>query len=313
MLTADRFPVIIGHPCFTPSVPRKGFLVQDVLIFGCGYLGARLAQRCLRAGRRVLATTRSADRAAAFREAGLDPIVCDVTDASTLTTLPRVDTVVYCVGLDRSAGKSMREVYVDGLQNVLKALSAPRLFLLVSSTSVYGQQNGEEVDETAATEPTEESGQIVLAAECVVRSLLPAAIILRFAGIYGPNRMLKSKALRLGEALALNPARWVNLIHVDDGVTAILAAEQRGRCGAVYNVCDDRPVLRREFYEHLARILNAPPPRFEPPWERGFTGRDTTNRRVSNRRMRQELGVELVYPDYVAGLGTSAWPTSPSP
>src|SRR6266700_3105042 len=96
----------------------------DMLIVGCGYLGRRLAARCLAAGRRVLATTRSAARAEEFRAAGLVPVVCDVTEPSGLGGLPAAGTVVHCVGLDRSAGKSMREVYVDGLRHLLERLPA---------------------------------------------------------------------------------------------------------------------------------------------------------------------------------------------
>src|SRR5256886_16983899 len=88
----------------------------------------------------------------------------------------------------------MRAVYVDGLRNVLSRLRAPRRFLYVSSTSVYGQRDGEEVDETSATEPVEESGRVVLEAESVLRSVCPEAVVLRFAGIYGPGRWLPERA-----------------------------------------------------------------------------------------------------------------------
>src|SRR5439155_189198 len=111
-----------------------------------------------------------------FRAEGLEPVVCDVTDPTSLVRLPAVETVVYCVGLDRSAGQSMRVVYVDGLRNVLSRLPAPRRLLYVSSTSVYGQRGGEEVDERSVTEPVEESGRVVLEAESVLRSACPEAV-----------------------------------------------------------------------------------------------------------------------------------------
>src|SRR6516165_10134582 len=145
----------------------------DILLFGCGYLGRRVAERYLAEGRRVHAATRSPARAAEFRAAGLVPVLCDVTDPSSLQNLPAAATVVHCVGLDRASGRSMREVYVGGLANVLARLPAPRRFVYVSSTSVYGQRDGEAVDEAAATEPGEESGRVVLEAEAVVRSHLP--------------------------------------------------------------------------------------------------------------------------------------------
>src|SRR4051794_15099350 len=100
-------------------------MISEILIIGCGYLGRRLAARCIAEGRRVFATTRSAERAEEFRAASLDPVLCDVTNPASLDRLPAVETVVHCVGLDRSANQSMRTVYVDGLRNVLACLPAP--------------------------------------------------------------------------------------------------------------------------------------------------------------------------------------------
>src|SRR2546430_750553 len=113
---------------------------MDKLIIGCGYLGQRVAALWLAQGHRVGGTTR---RPETFGSDGLQPIVCDVTRPETLHGLPKVDTVVYAVGLDRAAGASMRSVYVDGLANVLEGLPPPKKFIYVSSSSVYGQTGGE--------------------------------------------------------------------------------------------------------------------------------------------------------------------------
>jgi nucleoside-diphosphate-sugar epimerase len=218
-----------------------------------------------------------------------------------LGALPSVSTVLYCVGLDRTTGDSMRTVYVDGLSNVLAALRRPVRFLYVSSTSVYGQLHSEEVDEGAVTEPCEESGRVVLEAEMLLRERLPAAIILRFAGIYGPGRLLSRAAIKSGAALARDPDRLLNLIHVEDGAQAIIAADERGSPGTVYNVSDGQPVTRREFYTSLARLVHAPPPQFTP--SESNVG---ACRRIVNRKMLEELGVELRYPGYAAGLAACA-------
>ena len=77
--------------------------------------------------------------------------------------------MLYAIGLDRSAGKGMREVYLDGLTNVLNVLPMPRRFIYISSTSVYGQTDGSWVDEDSLTEPAEESGRIVLECEQILR------------------------------------------------------------------------------------------------------------------------------------------------
>jgi nucleoside-diphosphate-sugar epimerase len=278
--------------------------MSDVLIVGCGYLGWRLARRWLGQGRRVLATTRSPARADVLRRAGLVPVVCDVTEPETLQALPQAHTAVVCVGYDRSAGKSQREVSVRGLENLLYRLPEPERLVHVSSTGVYGQTGGEEVDETAATDPAEESGRVVLAAESALWLRRPDAVVLRFAGIYGPGRLIRAAALRAGEPLAADPDGWLNLVHVDDGAEAVLAAAGRGEPGTTYNVCDDHPVRRRDFFGHLAALLGAPPPRYAPP----AGPHAQANRRVVNGRLRRELGVSLRYPDYRAGLAASLAP-----
>jgi nucleoside-diphosphate-sugar epimerase len=281
--------------------------MADKLIVGCGYLGSRVAARWVAAGHRVFATTRRPGRTGDLRQLGLLPIVCDVLDLSSLHSLPPATTVLYAVGFDRGGpgvppggGPSMRQVYVEGLGNVLAALSG-RIgkFLYISSTGVYGQDDGGEVDESSPAEPADDSGRVVRDAEEVLRARLPSAVVLRFAGIYGPGRLLaRADALRRGELLAGDGERWLNLIHVEDGAAAVLAAEEKGRPGEVYNVCDDRPVRRREFYDRLAQLLGAPAPRFGP----GVQARRSANRRVVNRRLREELGLDLRYPSLEEGL-----------
>ena len=275
------------------------------LVVGCGYVGVRVAARWQAQGRRVLAITRHRSRE--LSEAGIVPILADITKQATLNILPAYAAVVYCVGFDRNASPSMRDVYVRGLSNVLAVLPRGGRFIYVSSTSVYGDADGDWVDETSPTDPIDESGRIVLEAEELLRRERPGAIILRFAGIYGPGRSLRRvEALRAGEPIAADPDKWLNLIHADDGAAAVLATEQRGQAGEAYNVCDGVPVRRGEFFTRLAGLLGASPPSFtQHP-----SGRDRGNRRVANRRMRDELRVALEYPSYVEGLAASM-PSSP--
>jgi nucleoside-diphosphate-sugar epimerase len=188
---------------------------------------------------------------------------------------------------------------VDGLANVLAGLPPPGRLVYVSSTGVYGQA-GDEVDESAPTEPADEAGRVVLEAERLLRRAGSALIILRFAGLYGPGRLIGAQRLRIGEPVPGDPDGWLNLIHVDDGARAVRAAAERGEPGTVYNVSDGHPVRRRDFYAHLAGLLGAPAPRFEPE-----PGARAGNRRVSSRRLREELGVVPAYPSYVEGLAAS--------
>jgi nucleoside-diphosphate-sugar epimerase len=264
------------------------------LIFGCGYLGSRIAARWIAAGRRVVALSRS--RAEVIRALGVEPITGDVLDRDTLRTLPPAATVVYAVGLDRTAGKSMREVYVDGLANVLDTLPQCGRFIYVSSTSVYAQTDGHFVTEASATDPTELAGTVVLEAERLLREKRPDAIVLRFAGIYGPDRLLRKQAILKGEPLVGDSDKWLNLVHVADGAAAVLCAESRSAPGETYNIADGTPVSRRAFYALLAELLRAPPAQFDHRPEP-----NAPNRRVDAGKFRA-LGWAPAFANYREGL-----------
>src|SRR6516162_5441181 len=121
---------------------------MSTLIIGCGYLGARLAARLVGDGGRVYGTVRSPRRAEEIAQLGIEPVIADVLRPETLDRLPAADRVFYAVGFDHSAGAAMREVYVQGLQNVLDRLpSSVRRLVYARSTGVYGQAGGESVDE----------------------------------------------------------------------------------------------------------------------------------------------------------------------
>lgn len=278
---------------------------MDKLIVGCGYLGSRVARLWLDAGHRVWATTRSPERAGRFSAQGIQPVVCDVMHPDSLKALPPAETVLYAVGFDRSSGQSMRQVYVTGLGNVLRRLERNpgpvARFIHVSSTGVYGQTDGAWVDETAATEPASESGRIVLDAEQLLRTYhetRPNVVIMRFAGIYGPGRLLRrQEALQAGTPLEGSGSQWLNLVHVADGATAVDAADRYGFPGAIYNVCDDAPVVRGDYFGHLAELVGAPTPRFDG------SGSERGNRRIANGKLKA-LGWAPVYETFRQGLPT---------
>jgi nucleoside-diphosphate-sugar epimerase len=276
------------------------------LVIGCGYLGLRVAGRWQRRGDEVFAVTRSAERASVLRQSGLCPIVADVTCRETLSALPPAETVLYAVGYDREAGLSMREVYVTGLLAVLDSLPASiNRLIYISSTGVYGQTDGQWVIEDSECEPTRESGRVCLEAERALQAhrLGERSVILRLAGIYGPGRLPNQSALRTAEPIAAAPDGYLNLIHVDDGASVVLAAAEHGQPSPLYLVSDGHPVPRREYYAEAARLLGAPPPRFvSPPPESPKAARAEGSRRVSNARMLAELGVQLKYPTFREGL-----------
>lgn len=273
------------------------------LLIGCGYLGERVAREWLRQGDEVWALTRSTTNAERFDSLGLKPVIGDVLDPESLRKLPTAETVLYAVGFDRTSQASKRAVYVDGLSNVLRLVGTTcERFVDISSTSVYGQDSGELVDESSPTTPTDENGCICCDAETVVRQAKSTANVLRLAGIYGPGRLLaRVEQLRRGERLTGNPEAWLNLIHVDDAVRAVLATETRGVPGATYLVCDNRPLRRREYYAALAEKVGAPPPQFEELAAEAAE-RIRLNKRCVNRRLREELCVELQFPTVSDGL-----------
>jgi nucleoside-diphosphate-sugar epimerase len=275
------------------------------LIVGTGYLGERVARLLVDRGDRVFGTTRSLGRAIELSRLGIEAIVADVTVPDSLARLPEVDRVLYCVGFDRSKGLSIRTVYVDGLRRALGHLidRAGKL-VYAGSTGVYGQDDGEWVAEDSPTEPRSESGRACLEAESVIRTyeLLPSTI-LRYSGLYGPGRIMRREALLNGEPIVGDPEKYLNLIHIDDAANVAVAALDRGQSGGLYLASDDRPSPRREFYALAAQALNAPPPRFEPPEpDSPKAGRDESNKRVSNARMKADLGVILTYPDIDSGI-----------
>ena len=315
----DLRPPTCSRDC-TSSIPTRcynGRMAHQRLIIGCGYLGQRVARNWTAQGDIVFALTRTAHHAEELRQSGITPIVGDVTDGASLAGLPEVDTILWAVGLDRRAGHSQRDVYVGGLDNVLCRLPRNvRRMIYISSTSVYGQNGGEWVDESSECLPESPNGQVCLDAERLLQQKVPPANILRLAGIYGPGRLVaRIEALRAGQVPEGNPDAWLNLIHVDDGAAAVLACERRGAPGATYLVADGHPCRRREYYSLLAAMVGAP-----PPFRVAVNGKQTEqcetglaaspqqspstnlNKRCSNGRLRDELQVALRYSRFNLGL-----------
>ncbi|MHC4877430.1 MAG: NAD-dependent epimerase/dehydratase family protein [Planctomycetota bacterium] len=283
------------------------------LIIGCGYLGRRVAQRWLNAGDSVFALTRSTGNATELRNIGIEPIRGDVTQRESLANLPSCDTVLHAVGFDRTAAASKREVYVDGLRNILDQVAGCcEHFVHVSSTSVYGQQDGEQVDEHSPTEPIHESGAICLDAEQLVSTRVANgtyrnATILRLAGIYGPGRLLaRVDAIRQQQPLPGNPDAWLNLIHVDDAADIVVAAalqpasRSTDQEPSLFLVSDDQPIQRRTYYETLARLLEVDDVHFDVDAPARHT--HGLGKRCSNLQLREQLEITLKYPTIETGL-----------
>jgi nucleoside-diphosphate-sugar epimerase len=183
---------------------------------------------------------------------------------------------------------------------------APDWVGYLSTTGVYGDRAGGWVDETAALAPVGERGRRRIAAEAGWHALGLKLHVFRLAGIYGPGRSALD-TVRAGTARRIvKPGQWFSRIHVEDLAAVLAASIARPNPGAVYNVCDDEPAPPQDVIEHACRLLGRAPPPAIPfdqavlsPMARSFYDE---SKRVSNARIKTELGVRLRYPDYRAGL-----------
>ncbi len=279
-----------------------------VLIAGCGYLGLALGARLVAAGHQVSGMRRPGSDIAPLRHAGIVPVSADLSIPQTLAGVSgnAWDWVVHCAAPAEHSESGYRAVYPGGARHLLHALesSRPRSFVLVSSTSVYGQVDGSLVDEMSPTEPVGFGGRAMLEAEHVLRDAAAAGwttVILRAAGLYGPGRN-RLAAARRGEFRASgDPSRWMNLIHRDDLAAAIVAAFECARGGTTYNVCDGSHATEAGFLGWIAGRVGAAPPQFAAPMAASTQGRAPTNKRVVGERLRRELGWVPAFPDFRAG------------
>src|SRR5437870_10937123 len=208
-----------------------------VLIVGCGYVGLPLGTELVRQGHEVFGMRRSASSDAYLAAAGIKPLTGDITRPEALAKLPAIyDWVVNCVSSAHGGVDDYLAVYLHGTRNLIEWLSPapPQKFVYTSSTGVYGQTDGSWVEETSPTEPAADTAKVLVQTEKLLRESAPKfpAVVLRVAGIYGPDRgywlqqYLKNEAKLEGKG-----ERILNMIHRDDLVGVNVAALKRGRPG----------------------------------------------------------------------------------
>jgi len=280
-----------------------------VLILGCGYVGTPLGAVLVKQGHEVFGLRRRPGADAALAAVGIKPLAADITRLEELSRLPAgYDWVVNCVASSGGGAEDYRWVYLQGTGHLLEWLAAspPRKFVYTSSTSVYGQTDGSLVTETSSAEPAVETARVLVETEKALveaaeRSGFPA-VVLRLAGIYGPGRGHWFKQYLSGMATIEGKGeRVLNMIHRDDVVTAIVSSLRQGQPGRIYNVVDDEPVTQLDFFKWLSNRLGRALPPFAPRVLAGTGKRGTTNKRVSNLRMKDELGWPLKYPTFREG------------
>jgi nucleoside-diphosphate-sugar epimerase len=275
--------------------------VANVLIAGCGYVGTSLGLELLEAGHCVWGLRRNPS----LLPAGFAPIAADLS-SSDLASLPRgIDHVVYAASADDSSEPAYVKAYVTGLQRLLKALapaSLQRLFF-ISSTAVYGQTEGEWVDEDSETSPTYFSGVRMLEAERLVEGSGSPFTILRCSGIYGPGRTRLIDSLRQGTATS--SPRFTNRIHRDDIAGAIVHLLHRNDAPQRLLLSDDEPAPEHEVHGYLARLLGVPEP---PRSTASSTGPQRGGlKRCCNTRLKA-TGYRLRYPTYREGYAAMLEP-----
>lgn len=278
------------------------------LIIGCGYVGLTLAQKLKQQGHKVIGTRHSPEGILILEANDIPAIELDVTDSEEFKKIEGdFDWVVFCAAPAHSTVSHYTAVYYQGMRNVLDWLKKTNVkkFVYTSSTGVYGQNDGSLVTEDSPVFPSSDTSKILIATEEMIlkevrESSIPA-VILRVAGIYGRNRGYYFKKFLSGEAVIYGDgSRYLNMVHVEDVAGAIIAALERGIPGEIYNVVDDKPITQIEFYKYLSEILKKPMPPFSselPPSSRP----QTTNKQVSNKKIKEKLNYVFKYPTFREG------------
>ncbi len=275
--------------------------------FGLGYSARALAERRLAEGWRVSGTTRDEDKAEALGRAGFTLHLFDRGRplAASAAALDGVTHLLSSVPPDESG-----DPVLDAHRADIKACEGLAWIGYLSTTGVYGDRDGGWVDEDSELRPSGERSRRRVAAERAWLELrrvggLPVHIF-RLAGIYGPGRS-PLDSVRAGTARRIDrPGQVFSRTHVADIARVLEASMARPNPGRIYNVCDDRPAAPAEVTAFACELLGVAPPPLIPFEDAALSAMARSfwrdNKRVSNRRLHQELGVELLYPDYRAGL-----------
>ncbi|HBU55016.1 SDR family oxidoreductase [Sulfitobacter pontiacus] len=274
---------------------------KTLLSIGHGFSARALAARLVPQGWRIVGTTRSPDKADAIADTGVEPVVWPGADLGAL--IAQFPNVLVSAGPD-SAGDPVLNAVEDA---VTRAAPDLRWVGYLSTTGVYGDHDGDWVDEDTPLTPSTKRGRARVTAEARWQAIpdLPLHIF-RLAGIYGPGRGPFAK-VRAGTARRIiKPGQVFSRIHVEDIAQALELSLQRPDPGAIYNLCDDDPAPPQDVIAHAAELLGLPVPPAIPfdqadmtPMARSFYAE---SKKVRNDRIKQALGWAPQFPTYRAGL-----------
>ena len=282
-----------------------------MLIVGCGDVGKRIARRARARGQSVTCLVRRAESAEALLSEGIETRATDL-DSHAPAFSPDVDSgQIFYLAPPPATG-----IDDPRMRRFLAALPGDRTrrIVYISTTGVYGDCRGAWVDESFPAQPRVDRARRRLDAEQQLRAWSAASrgdiILLRVAGIYGPGKLPIARLQQQQPMISAAEAPWTNRIHIDDLVTVCEAAMAVGRSGEIYNVSDGNPGNMRDYFDRvadlygLARAPSISLAEAHATLSPGMLSYLGESRRIDNRRLREELGVVLRYPNLSEGLAT---------
>ncbi|MDH5797749.1 MAG: SDR family oxidoreductase [Paracoccaceae bacterium] len=278
-------------------------MTRTLLSFGHGYSARALSRLLVPQGWRVIGTTRSAEKADALKAEGIEPVIWPGTNMA-----PYLEQASHL--LISAAPDDDGDPVLNALSNQIAAAAPFEWSGYLSTTGVYGDHQGGWVDETTPLTPSTKRGHHRVKAEGQWQALAERAAInlhiFRLAGIYGPGRGPFAKVRNGTARRIIKPNQVFSRIQVDDIAQVLTASIARPNPGAIYNVCDGNAAPPEDVIGYAAELLGLPLPPKEnwdtaqmTPMARSFYAE---SKRVRNNRIIDELGVELLFPDYKAGL-----------
>ncbi len=273
--------------------------MAKVLIAGCGDIGTSLGKALIKSGHYVVGLRRHPP----IENPGINFIAVDLTNPSTLRGIDTdFDQVFFMAAPNEHDLHAYKQIYEVGLENLLCKLSESHHnpnWILISSTSVYGQVDGGWVDETSLTEPERFNGQLQLLSEQRVLSENKNNLVVRFSGIYGPGRKRLLRMAQKGGPIQHEPPYYTNRIHKEDCVGVLKFLFEKRLDGTKlhshYLACDDEPVPMWEVVSWIAKQL-----KWKQPDIKSTEKIVTKNKRCCNKRLK-ELGYHFKYPTYKEG------------
>ena len=280
--------------------------MNHLFCFGMGYTAQALARRLSEQGWKISGTTRQDKADRIFTGTGYECIPFDQDNRLDSTALNGVTHVLVSIPPDERGDLVLR-MHANELVRIGHQFE---WIGYLSTTGVYGDRQGEWVDEVSPLNPSTRRGELRLVAEkqwldLFVRHEMPVHIF-RLAGIYGPGSNQLIKVLNGTAQRRIKPGQVFSRIHVDDIAGILMASFERPDPGRIYNVCDNEAAPPQDVVSYACKILGITPPDEIPyePDKMPAMGRSffSESKRVSNRRLKDELGYKLQYPTYREGL-----------